>query len=242
MNHRKNLRIYVSLVVVFALLVLLQYFGHKHFQGAVWLYAVDDVSPIPAIVLIVVFLFGVFTANREQKSKKRQLMFLKSCMFRLELRELYILDFLALKTPALTFSAVKDASIDELKKLRERAQIVEFKSPEAMESVIVEYGNTEEVWRRFMNMAMENGFEDIFQDMLSILHFISDVRTFKETNPGKSYAREAANDEAAMRRVTRILGDGIRKYLDYAIELKEEQPELFKQVIGDYELLARGRA
>jgi len=44
-----------------------------------------------------------------------------------------------------------------------------------------------------------------------------------------------------MARVTRILGDGIRKYLDYAIELKEKQPELFSQVVGGYELLANSR-
>jgi hypothetical protein len=90
-------------------------------------------------------------------------------------------------------------------------------------------------------MAMESGFEEIFKDMLGIVHFISDVKTFKEINPSKLFIHEAAKDEAAMNRVTKILGDGVRKYLDYAIELKEKQPELFAQVVGDYELLARGR-
>lgn len=36
-------------------------------------------------------------------------------------------------------------------------------------------------------------------------------------------------------------GDGIRRYLDYAIELKDRQRELFSQVVGDYELLANSR-
>lgn len=94
----------------------------------------------------------------------------------------------------------------------------------------------------FLNMAMENGFEEIFQDMLNIVHFITDVKTFKELNAGKLFVQEAAKAEASMKRVTTILGDGIRKFLDYAIELKEKQPDLFAQVIGDYELLARARA
>ena len=45
-----------------------------------------------------------------------------------------------------------------------------------------------------------------------------------------------------MHRVMKVLGDGIRKYLEYAIELKEKQPELFNQVIADYELLADKRS
>jgi len=53
---------------------------------------------------------------------------------------------------------------------------------------------------------------------------------------------EAVKDESSMRKVMKILGDGIRKYLDYVIELKEKQPGLFDQVVADYELLAQARA
>jgi hypothetical protein len=44
-----------------------------------------------------------------------------------------------------------------------------------------------------------------------------------------------------MQKVLKIVGDGIRKYLEYAIELKEKQPELFDQVIADYELSTQMR-
>jgi hypothetical protein len=241
MSHRQNLRIYISLAAAFVVLVVLQYFGHRYFQGNILVYAVDDMAPIPVIVLVVVFLFGIFSEHREQSKRKQQLMFLKSCMFRLEMRDLYIADFLALQAPPLTFAQIKTATLDELKQMRRQADSVEYRSPEAMEAVITEYAKAQDVWRGFLNLAMENGFEEIFQDMLGIVHFISDVKTFKEIEPGKLFIHEAAKDEAAMRRVTKILGDGVRKYLDYAIELKEKQPELFAQVVGDYELLARGR-
>ena len=175
------------------------------------------------------------------ESDRRQLMFLKSCMFRLELQSLYIADFLALKSPELDFTRIKAASLAELGQMREQADHVEYQSPEAMEAVIDEYVQVEDVWRGFVNMAMNKGFDDIFQDMLSVLHFIGDVKTFRALNPGKLYAEAAVSDPASMERVTRVLGDGIRKYLDYAIELKEKQPELFDQVVGDYELLAKNR-
>jgi hypothetical protein len=241
MTHRRNLRVYISLLATWVVLLTLQYFGHKYYQGNILVYAVDSLAPIPVIVLVVVFLVGMFMEGRDQKSRKQRLMFLKSCMFRLEMRDLYITNFLALKSPALTFSKIKTATLDELKQMREEANVVEYKSLEAMEPVVEEYAKAQDVWRGFLNMAMENGFEDIFQDMLSIVHFITDVRTFKEINPGKLFVNEAAKDEASMNRVMKILGDGIRKYLDYVIELKEKQPELFAQVVGDYELLARSR-
>ena len=33
----------------------------------------------------------------------------------------------------------------------------------------------------------------------------------------------------------KVLGDGIQKFLDYAIELKEKQSDMFHQIISDYE-------
>jgi hypothetical protein len=241
MSHRRNLRIYQTLVVLWIVLLVLQYIGHTYFQGNFLVYAVDSLAPIPVIVLVVVFIVGIFMERREQKARKQQLMFLKSCMFRLELRDLYTADFLALKSPSLTFGMIKAATLEQLRYMRREADVVEYRSPEEIETVIAEYVEAEGVWRGFMNMAREEGFDDIFQDMLSVMHFVSDVKTFKRLNPAKLFAREAAKDLASMERVTRILGDGIRKYLDYAIELKEKQPDLFDQVIGDYELLAGSR-
>ncbi len=38
-----------------------------------------------------------------------------------------------------------------------------------------------------------------------------------------------------LQKVRNVLEDGIRKFLDYAIELKEEQPEVFTELMEDYE-------
>ncbi len=168
-------------------------------------------------------------------------MLIKSCMFRLEMRNLFISNLIALKSPSITMEKIKTATLAEMKKIREEAETVEYKSIEMMEPVIMEYTNIQHVWRNFMDIARDWGFEEIFQDMIYILHFVSDVNTFKEHNPDKLFMDEAAKNELLMKKVLMVLGDGIRKFLDYAIELKEKQPELFYALIEDYELSTRIR-
>jgi hypothetical protein len=40
-------------------------------------------------------------------------------------------------------------------------------------------------------------------------------------------------------KVRKVLGDGIQKFLDYAIELKEKQPDIFFELMTDYEVSSR---
>lgn len=242
MRPKDNLRIYIYLIAAWIALLVMQHFSHIYLKKFDFLiYANDSLAPIPIIVLVVVFLFGFLVESRANRSSKQQLMFVKSLMFRLDLRDLYIANFLALQSPPLNFARIQAATLGELKAMREAANSVEYKSLEAMEPVITEYANTQDVWRSFMDIARENNFNNIFQDMMYIMHFISDVKTFKELNPGKLYIYGPASDAFVMQRVMKVLGDGIRKYLEYVMELKEKQPELFDQVVADYELLARTR-
>ena len=45
-----------------------------------------------------------------------------------------------------------------------------------------------------------------------------------------------------MEKVNKVLGDGIQKFLDYIIELKEQQPQMFYELISDYELSSQIRS
>jgi hypothetical protein len=228
MKAKNNIIIYVALVAASAIFLIIEHLTHIEFML--------HLAAIPLEVLVVVFIVEMYLENRQKKERRHQLMHIKSCMFRLEMRNLLIANFLALKSPPLTISKIKEATLAELKKMREDANKIEYQSPEMIELVILEYVNAQSVWRNFMDIALEYGFDDIFQDMVYILHFISDVKTFQENNPGKMFIHEAAKNEILMQKVMKILGDGIRKYLDYAIELKEKQPDLFTEVISDYEL------
>jgi hypothetical protein len=197
-------------------------------------------AAIPLEVLLAVFIVEQFLEHRENREKRRQLMYIKSYMFRSEMRDLFVADFAALQSPPVTFEKIRNASLQEMKDFRKRAEIVEYKSLEAMEPLIQEYVRASHVWYSFLERAMTYGFENVFQDMIFIIHFIHTVKSFKEKNPEKPFIHEAAKSEALIRSVMKVLGDGIRSFLDYAIELKEKQPKLFDEVLSDYEDLSKG--
>jgi hypothetical protein len=234
MINKNNFFIYIILLVTPVIILIIEHFTHIEF--------LLHVAAIPIEVLVAVFIVEMYLQNRQKKERRRQLMHIKSCMFRLEMRNLFITNFLALKAPHFTISGIKTATLHELRKMRELADTIQYKSPEAMESVIMEYIAAQSVWRDFMNLALDYGFDDIFQDMVYILHFISDVKTYKENNPGKLFIHKATENKLLMQKVDKVLGDGIRKYLDYAIELKEKQPELFDEITTDYELATQIRS
>ena len=119
--------------------------------------------------------------------------------------------------------------------MRELAHSVEYKSMEAMETVVMEYVKAEPVWINFMNRAMHFGFDDIFHDMIEILHFIYDVREFKESHEDSMFIDAAADHKELRERTLLTIGDGIRKFLDYAIELKRDEKVMFENVMAVFE-------
>jgi hypothetical protein len=228
MTAKSNLLIYSVLVSATVIFLVIEHLTHIEFMF--------HLAAIPIEVLVAVFLVEMYLTDRQQKERRHQLMYIKSWMFRLEMRNLFISNITALKSPAITIAKIKEASLSELQEMRKNAEIVEYVSLQAMEPVILEYMNAQDVWKSFMNIALEYRFDDIFQNMVDILHFVSDVKTFKEYHPNELFINEATKHEGLIRRVMSVLGDGIRKYLDYAIELKAKEPELFEEVISDYEL------
>ena len=193
-------------------------------------------AAIPIEVMVAVFIVERALQKHDRREKRRQLMFIKSHLFRSEMRGLFLADFAALKAPALTMDEIRTASLEDLKGMRLKAKAVEYKSPEDMEPVILEYVKAESVWHNFMERAITYNFEGIFFDMIFILHFIFDVKLFKENNPDKLFILEAEKRDALMVKACKVLHDGIKAFLDYAIELKEKQPAIFDEVMSDYEM------
>jgi hypothetical protein len=194
------------------------------------------VAAIPLEVLLAVFIVETLLRKREDNNKRKQLMYIKSHLFRSELRPLFILNFKALKHPSLTMTQIKNASLDELKQMRKNAESIEYKSFEAMESVILEYTKQQQIWQQFMDWGISFHFDSIVEDMIYILHFIHDVKLYKEKNPDKLFIKEAERKKGLKIKVERVLWDGIEKFLDYAIELKEKKPEMFDDLLSDFEM------
>jgi hypothetical protein len=222
--------VYLLFIAAAALFLIIEHLTHIEFFL--------HLAAIPIEVMVAVFIVEKFLERKEQGEKRRQLMFIKSYMFRSDMRNLFIANFKALQSPALAFAQIRTAGLEELKAMRQMAEQVEYKSPGAMESVVMEYVKGQSVWMSFMERAISYNFEEIFHDMIYILHFINDVRAFKEANPQRLFIEAAQRNGEMMEKARKVLGDGIRRFLDYAIELKEKQPEMFRDVLADYELSA----
>jgi hypothetical protein len=188
-------------------------------------------AAIPLEVLLAVFVVEKIMEKREVRRKKKDLMYLKSYLFRSGMRRLFIANFAALKTPPITIGDIIDGSLEELTAMRRRAESVEYASHAAMEEVVLEYVRAEPIWINFMNRAMHFGFDAIFHDMIDILHFIYDVKEFQAKNHGSLFVESAREDKELWDRTLKIIGDGIRKFLDYAIELKRDEPAIFTEVM-----------
>ncbi|HMP88774.1 MAG TPA: hypothetical protein PJ991_01160 [Kiritimatiellia bacterium] len=228
MKSKENIIIYSLLALSTALILYL----YKATEIEYFL----ELSGTPFEILVTVFILDRFFRGRESREKRRRLTYIKGFMFRSDMRKVFIANVNAVQKPALTISFVRGASLDELKEKRSEANNqMTYPSPEAMEKIIDEYVRAESVWKQFLDLALANDFEDVFNGMVYILHFIQDVKLFKERNPNALFIHEAQKNPHLMQKVDKILGDGIRSFLDYAIQLKENHPELFQDVFSGFE-------
>jgi hypothetical protein len=198
-------------------------------------------AALPLEALVVIFIIERLLAREEAGKRRRLLMYIKSTMFRSEMRSLFIANFAALKSPRISMDMIRTATLDELRHMRRQADHIEYKSVRAMEPVVLEYVKARAVWLTYMNRAIEFNFEDIFNNMIFILHFISDVEAFKEHNPRKLFVEDAQAREPLMGKTRKVLEDGIKAFLDYAVELKDKQPDVFLEMMSDYQQSARLR-
>jgi hypothetical protein len=231
MQLAKNIGFYLGFIAASALFLIVEHLTHVEFFL--------HLAAIPLEVLVAVFIVEKMLERRETKERRRQLMFIKSHMFRTDMRGLFVANFRGLKTPAITMSQIKEASLEELRTMRREAERIEYRSPEAVEGIIREYVKAQPVWTSFMERAITYNFENIFLDMIYILHFINDVKAFKERHPDELFIHEAEKNERLMTKVNKVLNDGVQKFLDYAIELKEKQPKVFVDLMTDYEISDR---
>jgi hypothetical protein len=191
-------------------------------------------AAIPLEILLGAVLVERWIARKEKEGKRRQLMYLKSYLFRSEMREVFISNFGALVSPPITIKKIRASTPSELRRVRDEATAVAYASDEEMERVVLEYVRARHGFQVFMEWAAANDFEPIFHDMLYILHFLQDVERFRENNPGSLFVVEARQHPRLWAKTQTILRDGVVKFLDYAIELREKEPEVLEELLDDY--------
>lgn len=191
-------------------------------------------AAIPLEILIGAFFVERWLASEEKEGKRRQLMYLKSYLFRSEMRNVFISNFSALAQPAISLEWIRDASLADLVRARDAVTTPEYRSPAAMEEVLCEYVHARKVFLTFMEWAAAHDFEPIFHDMIYILHFIQDFQLYKKQNPESLFMEDAQAHPRMKAKVEKILRDGVVKFLDYAIELRQKEPEVLEVLLDDY--------
>lgn len=202
-----------------------------------------------------------YERQQEVSKRKKQLGLIKSVMFRSELKGVYLADFEVLKEKSQdndpeirlrsiqspdgclpkihyeTLKAWKDElkSLDKLredpelhhatklvKNLVERFNEVIDGNPELKKRIIDEYVNAQKAWSWFKEFAVTCNLEGILDDIIEVEHLNADTKAGRE-NKG---------------RLRNVWLTGIKKFVDYSVELMEPGSEtnqkLFKDMMKEY--------
>ena len=190
-------------------------------------------AAIPVEILFGAILVERFLATKEKRRRIRHWAFIKSCLMRSKLHGIIITNFSGVEKPALTLEQLRVSSVKELQALLPQLKNIHYSSIDAMDKVVDEYVNAYQTFYNLMEWAISNDFDDIFHDMIFVLHFIHDVESFKLHHPGKSFVASSQEDPEKFTKVKKVLSDGIIKFVEYSIELKQTQPEVFYTLIND---------
>ena len=232
-RHSTLLFVGAGLVALSALFLWIEHLTHVTFLA--------HMAAIPLEILVGAIVVERWLAGRERETRRRQFMYMKSYIFRSELRNVFISNFAGLVHPRISLEWIRTASAQELRAVRDGITDLRYESHAVVDGILAEYVRSRHVFLTFLDWAATNDFEPIFHDMIFILHFIQDIDTFKKRNPDRLFADEAAGFPRLQAKIDKILKDGVVKFLDYAIELREQEPLVFEELLEDYAQSARVR-
>ena len=114
----KKAWLYISLITASSFFLYVFYATHIEFML--------HVAAIPLEVLLGALLIERLLEKKEKAEKFNQLMYIKSYLYRSEMRTLFITNFSSLKFPVITMSKIKNAGLEELKEMRSDADHLEY--------------------------------------------------------------------------------------------------------------------
>ncbi|MCF6148742.1 MAG: hypothetical protein E3K37_08795 [Candidatus Kuenenia sp.] len=227
----KKAWLYASLISLSVFFLFIHQQTHNEFSL--------HLAAIPLEILLGALLIEKILERSKKEEQSKRLMYFRSYLFRSRLRNIFLSNLEALKFPVITISKIKNASLEELKQMRKDIGHMEYKSLESMETVIMEYVPAYHAFYNFMEWTIIHDIDLGFENMIYILHFIEEVKLFKHNNPDIPFIAEAQKQRALMKKVKKVLAEGMFKFMDFLIELKEKQPVLFYELLADYEELPK---
>ncbi|MBT3355217.1 MAG: hypothetical protein HN402_09865 [Candidatus Scalindua sp.] len=192
-------------------------------------------AAIPIEILFGALLIEKILERKRKAEQSKRLMHFRCYLFRSRLRNIFLANLNALKFPIISISKIKSASLEELKQMRKDANHIEYASLDAMEMIIIEYVPAYHAFYSFMEWTIIHDIDSGFENMIYILHFIEEVKLFRHNNPDTPYIYEAQKQRSLMKKVKKVLAEGLFNFLDFLIELKKKDPALFYELLADYE-------
>ena len=233
MFKKEFLLYYIVLIIASAILLVIYEVTHIEF--------LLHLAAIPWEILIAVFVVDMLMRKREGSDKRRRTIAVAITLFGAEMGRFYDSCFRAIKSPLITLSIIANSSIEELKQLRIASDTIEYGSPEEMELAIKECVNIEHIWRSLLESAVTYDIEEMYLNTLNILNFIHDVKVYRESHPDMPFIHFAQQDERILKRVKEVIKLDVQKFLNYAIELKENHPEMLHQFLSELDTSTRIR-
>jgi hypothetical protein len=224
---------YIGLITASAILLVIHEISHIEF--------LLHLAAIPFEILIAVFIVDSLLRKRESSEKRRRTIAVAITLFGSEMGRFDDACFHAIRSPLITLSTIENSSIEELKQLRIASDAIEYGSPEEMELAIKECVNIEHVWRSLLESAVANDIEEMYLNAINILNFIHDVKVFKESHPNEPFIHFAQQDERILKRVKEVIKIDVQKFLNYAIELKQNHPDMLSHFISELDSSSRIR-
>ena len=225
MFKKEFLLYYVVLIIASATFLVIYEIYHIEFML--------HLAAIPFEILIAVFIIDVLLRKREIMDKRRRTIAVAITLFGSEMGRFDDACFHAIRSPLITLSTIANSSIEELKQIRIASDTIEYGSPEEMELAIKECVNIEHIWRSLLESAVAYDIEEMYLNTLNILNFIHDVKVYREGHPDMPFIHFAQQDERILKRVKEVIKLDVQKFLNYAIELKENHPDMLSQFLSE---------
>ncbi len=219
--------LYVCLISASVFFLFINWLTHNEFTL--------HLAAIPIEILFGALLIEKILERKKKAEQSKRLLQFRCYLFRSRLRNIFLANLNALKFPLISISTIKNASLEELKQMHKDANHIEYASLDAMETIIIEYVPAYHAFYSFMEWTIIHDVDSGFENMIYILHFIEEVKLFKYNNPDIPYVYEAQRKRALMKKVKKILAEGLINFLNFLIELKKKDPALFYELLVDYE-------
>ncbi|MGD9738224.1 MAG: hypothetical protein AB7O56_02855 [Bauldia sp.] len=215
----------VILALSSALFLYIHHLTHQEF--------LLHLAAIPLEIMVGALIVDAYLGRRERARRFQQLSYIKGFLFRTEMKNLFVNNFRLLQNENLKLNYLKDCDEEELRKIRADFGELSYRSGADKDTIVDQYVGSVNVFRYFMEWSIHNDADGTFRSMIFLLHFVQDVKTFRELHPERSVADEGYDDDLR-ERVEKVLRDNVVSFLDYAIELRRDRPHEFEHLMEDY--------